>query len=292
MGEGNMKQIGLAFLVLGSAVGLSVAGEQPAQVTYIANEGFIVEVGAQRIVIDGLFFDATIDFCDAPTPVMREQMENASGPFKNVDLLLFTHRHRDHFTAGVVVKHLLNNPRAIVVGPPQVITDLRRETGWTAALEERAKETRLDLFASSELEVHGITIRASRLRHGVYLITDEKTGEERNKHENVENLAYLVEISGAKFVHIGDAFLRENSEFFDHEFFAKQKIDLVFMEGWSDESLALLDEWMSPGEVVFMHLPADKERVDLIADYIHTKLPNAMFFGQMMEKKTVLVGGR
>ena len=46
------------------------AGAAPApdaSVTYVANEGFLIEVGDEKILVDALFHDPTIDFCHAPT---------------------------------------------------------------------------------------------------------------------------------------------------------------------------------------------------------------------------------
>jgi L-ascorbate metabolism protein UlaG (beta-lactamase superfamily) len=281
-----MIRFGTALLTIGSLVGLLPAAEEPStQVTYIANEGFLIETRGKKILIDALFYGEMIDWCDAPTAAMREQMESAGGPFEAVDLILVTHRHVDHFNPEVVVRHMASNPDGIVVGPPQVISELRAETGWTEKLENRVREVNLDLFGARKLTVRGIEIHAHRIRHGAYPVTDPQTGKKRNKHEAVENLAYLVETGGVKFIHFGDAFLRENQEYFDGERFAKQEIDLVFMEGWSEESLAIVREWMSPGKVVFMHMPADTERTERIAGHVGSKLPNAVVFRTPLEKQ-------
>ena len=37
------------------------------EVTYIANEGFLIKVGDKKILIDALFGDKDYGFCDIPT---------------------------------------------------------------------------------------------------------------------------------------------------------------------------------------------------------------------------------
>lgn len=276
----------IALLALGCLLALSQAAAEPAaKVTYIANEGFLVEAGGKRIVVDGLFYGETINWCDAPTAAMREQMESAAGPFRDVDLVLVTHRHVDHFNPEVVAKHLAANKDGVVVGPPQVIAELRGAPGWTERLEEQVREVNLELFGSKRLTIRGIDLQAHRIRHGAYMEPDPETGGKRNRHEAVENLAYLVRMPGVGFIHFGDAFLRESAEYFDGKRFPKQEIDLVFMEGWSEESLAIVKKWMSPGKVIFMHMPAERERAERIAGHVQSLLPNAVVFREPMESR-------
>ena len=50
-----------------SIAGPAVAG--PAvEVTYLANEGFLIEAGAKKILIDALFDGETIDWCHLHSP--------------------------------------------------------------------------------------------------------------------------------------------------------------------------------------------------------------------------------
>ncbi len=54
-------------------------------VTYVANEGFLVEAAGKKVLIDALF-DAGFDRYLAPTPELLEQLAGARGPFAGVDL--------------------------------------------------------------------------------------------------------------------------------------------------------------------------------------------------------------
>jgi L-ascorbate metabolism protein UlaG (beta-lactamase superfamily) len=263
-----------------------VAADSAAKVTYIANEGFLIEVAKKKVLVDALFYDETINWCHAPGADTLKQMEGADGPFEGVDLILITHRHVDHFAPAVVLKHLAGNAEGIVVGPPQAISKLRAEQAWAGEYKDRVREVDLELFGSTEMTIRGIHLQVHRIRHGAYPITDEKTGKSRNKHEDVENLAYLVEIGGVKFIHLGDAFLRENQDYFDGRRFAKRQIDLVFLEGWSDETLEVMQKWMSPRKVIFMHMPPEPEKIERLSAYLTSKLPNAVVFRERMESRS------
>ena len=140
---------------------------------------------------------------------------------------------------------------------------------------------------SADFEVEGIHIRAIRLRHSPYMETDEETGEQFNRHEGVENLVYLVEIDGLTILHVGDATLNENLELFETGGFEKKKIDIVFLEyfDWTEETKAVLDQWMTPDHVVFMHLPPETEKIHQIEAHLAQKFPSAVVFVEPMEEK-------
>lgn len=277
--------LGLAILLCGLCVSPAAAGSK-ADVTYVANEGFLIEIQGKKILVDALFHDDTIDWCHVPGPETRRRMEEATGPFEGVDLILITHGHVDHFDPDVVLRHLASNPEAIAVGPPQAISRLRTRASWKKEFDERIRATDLDLFATTEMTVRGIRLEAHRIRHGAYMIKDRRTGEPKNKHETVENLAFIVEVGGVTFMHLGDAFLRENRDYFEGPRFRKRQIDLLFMEEWSDETLTTMRASLHPRKVVFMHLPPQPEKIERLVGYLTSEIPEAVVFRAPMESRS------
>jgi L-ascorbate metabolism protein UlaG (beta-lactamase superfamily) len=253
------------------------------RVTYIANEGFLIETDSRRVLVDTLFGNDNIHWCHVPADTTRQQMESAAPPFDAIDLILVTHWHSDHFRAGAVLRHLESNRAGTLVASPQVIERLRADPAWTEAYEEQLREVRLDLFATAELSVAGIQLEAHRLRHCEYLIPDDETGGMRDKHETVENLAYVIEIDGARILHLGDAFLHENRDHF--ETFSWKPLGLVFFEGWTPESIEILQQQLSPKQVVAMHLPPDSEQIERIREYLAGGIPNAVVFRKPGESR-------
>lgn len=279
----------LASLAIGIAAlsfGFLEAGP-PAEITYIANEGFLIEVGSRKLLIDAIFDDRSITYAHVPDEETLSLIQTSKPPFDDIDLVLVTHSHRDHFSVGPMLEHLKGNPSGVLIGPPQVMDTLRTVEPEFESSGITARELDLGLFESAEIEVEGFHVRAIRLRHSAYMEKDENTGEEFNRHEGVENLAYLIEVDGLQMLHVGDAVLSQNLDLFDENGFEKTKIDIMFLEffDWSDETKAVLDRWMTPDHLVFMHLPPNPEKILAIKAQLLEKFPNAVVFLEPMEER-------
>lgn len=270
---------------------LTLAAPDPpsTKVTYIANEGFLIQVGAKKILIDAMFNDMTINYAHVPTPETLKREEKAEPPFNDIDLILVTHMHRDHFAADPVLHHLASNPKGVLLAPPQAVDLLTESDENLERFGDRIKKLNLDLYQSTELTVRGIRVEAHRLRHSPYMVKDEKTGESHNRHEGIENIVYLIEVGGVKFFHVGDAILSQDATYFTDENFPKQKVTVAFLEyfDWSEETKEILQDRMSPDHVVFMHLPPQKEQIEKIARRVAEIYPNAFVFREPMETRSL-----
>jgi L-ascorbate metabolism protein UlaG (beta-lactamase superfamily) len=264
------------LFVLAALISMTVA--PAAEVMYIANEGFLIQVGDKKILIDAIFNDATINYAHVPDSGTLASLEKSDPPFDKIDLILVTHRHRDHFAAEPVLRHLASNPDALLLAPPQAIELLPEHENFS----DRIKEISLDLHHSTEMSLGGIRVEAHRLRHSAFMVKDEETGESRNRHEGVENLAYLVEIDGFSLLHVGDAVLSQDLEFFTDDNFPDRKVNLVFLEFFdcSEETKELLAERIAAEHVVFMHLPREKEQIEKYARHLQAIFENAVIFRQ------------
>jgi L-ascorbate metabolism protein UlaG (beta-lactamase superfamily) len=276
----------IACAIVAVSLGTALAGP-PAAVTYVANEGFLIEVGGKKILIDAIFDDRTITYAHVPDDRTLSLMRASSAPFDEIDLVLVTHSHRDHFSAEPVLEHLAASPSGILVAPPQAVEQLQEVEPDFQEMDFRVREVDLGLFESQAFDVGGIRVTATRLRHSAYIETDPETGEQRNRHEHVENLVYLVELEGFTMLHVGDAVLPQNLELFEEGRFSKRAIDVVFLEffDWTAETKAILDQWMTPDHVVFMHLPPEKEKIRQIEARLLETFPNAIVFAEPMDKK-------
>jgi L-ascorbate metabolism protein UlaG (beta-lactamase superfamily) len=276
-------------VVLFSALVCVAADPTSTQVTYVANEGFLLQVGGKKILIDAIFNDGTINFAHVPDTETLERLEKAEPPFDDVDLILVTHKHRDHFEAEPVLHHLASNPEGVLLAPSQAVELLQASDADLDRFGDRIRDLKLDLYESTELTVRGIRIEAHRLRHSAYMIKDEKTGESYNRHEGIENLVYVIEIGGVKFFHVGDAILSQDAEYFTDEQFPRQKVNVAFLEyfDWSEETKEILQDRMSPDHVVFMHLPPQKEQIEKIARRVAELYPSAFVFREPMETRSL-----
>jgi len=259
------------------------------EITYLANEGFLIEAGSKKILIDALFDGATIDWCHVNSPGTLAKLGKADAPFDDIDLILTTHSHIDHFSAGPVMKHLTADAGTVFIGPPQAVTQLAqavKQLEGEKPGEDRIIEVDLKMFASSEFEFDGIRIEAHRIHHSQFIDKDEETGEEINRHRDVENLAYLIEIDGLRLLHVGDAVLPLNREYLESERFPKGKIDIVFLEyfDFSEETKEILEP-MRPDHIVFMHLPPQSDKIEKLSGYLWWNFPNAVLFKEPLERR-------
>ena len=270
--------VGAAILVM--VMASTSAAENAAKVHYVANEGFLIEVGTKKVLIDALFDNQSITWCHVPDETTLRKMENAEAPFDGVELILVTHAHPDHFSPQSVIRRLRNDSSALVIGPPQMVTALDAAGATEQEIEERVIEVDLELFDSTALDVAGIGVRAYRLKHSEYVTEDPKTGEKIDRHRNVENLIYLIEVGGKGLLHVGDAVLSQNPELFNNGVFEKVDLDIVFLEyfDWSEETRAILDRWMNVDRTVFMHLPSEADEIETISQRIELTFPNPVIF--------------
>ena len=150
------------------------------EVTYIGNAGFMITVGDKKILIDALFEGPPI-----PSEV-AELLKTAQPPFDDVDLILATHIHRDHFHQRPVVSHMENNRSAVFVSSSDVVSMVSDQSNFQdriipIQLEQRVGEKIL-------LVVNGIGIEAMFLDHGGGTL----------------NLGYVITVDGRRLFHTGD----------------------------------------------------------------------------------------
>ena len=263
-----------------------VAAEQASsRVTYVANEGFLIQVGSKKVLIDAIFNDETINYAHVPDSETLENLENAEPPFDDIDLILVTHKHRDHFAADSVSRHLASNSEGVLVAPSQAVELLAAVDPELERFGDRIKDLKLELYRSVEMTIRGIRVEAHRLRHSAYMVKDPETGKSYNRHEGIENIVYLIEIDGVKFFHVGDAILSQDADYFTDESFPRQDVTVAFLEffDWSDETKEILHSRMSPDHVVFMHLPPQAEEIEKLARRLTEIYPNAFVFRKPLE---------
>ena len=259
----------------------------PLSLTYIANTGFLLEAGDDKVLVDAIFSDKTIDYCDLPPDSVLLKMEMAHDPFDDIDLVLVTHYHRDHFDPVKVAKHLKRNPGAILVCPEQANQKMQEDCGDYSDFVNQVKPVSLALGSVAEMTVNDIHVKALRLKHTPYMEEDPRTGESRDRHEHVENLVYLFEMNGNRIVHVGDTSIGQNEEHLGL-LFDDDGIDVAFvsLHDWTETSMQLFENVVRPDYVVFDHLPLDaKDLVNTITSF-QPGFAEMLAFDEPMESRT------
>jgi len=154
-------------------------------ITYVGNSGFLIRVGDKKVLVDAVFEGFPGSY--APPASVQDLVLNGRAPFDNIDLMLATHSHADHFTPAAVSRSLQSNPRAVFVGPPDTVAQVTGAAGRATALDVPDGQRRT-------LQVNGMSIDAMPLSHGT-----PPPGQ-----PGLVNLAYVVTVGGMTFLHTGD----------------------------------------------------------------------------------------
>jgi len=213
-----------------------------ATVTYIANEGVLIESDGWKILIDGLhrYYKDAYAY---PPDELRTELENAKGRFSDLDLVLVSHNHGDHFAAESVGLHLLHNPNALLLSSPQVVEavkgDFRDASKFLSRLRTIPYEWKKENSYNDKIRISFLGLRHAN-----------------PQWKSIQNFGHVIEIGGLKFLHIGDADMTdENFE----EFKLNEKgIDVAFIPYWfllSKEGRDLVDSQFKPKHIVAVHIP-------------------------------------
>jgi L-ascorbate metabolism protein UlaG (beta-lactamase superfamily) len=258
----------------------STADTNHLEITYLANEGFLISGGGKKILLDGLFREGVKGYA-APSAPVREKLEKAAALFDSVDLALATHYHADHFDPMAVSRHLSSNPQALFVSTPQAVEKLKAAEPQFASLKSRVIAAAPKEGERVRITHRGIAAQALNVHHG--------------RNRPIENLGFLVEIAGRKLLHIGDAEATA-ADLATYEL-QKEAIDIAFVPYWyflSDGLKKAVSEQLRPRHIVVMHIPPQNEEDDWIKQRggwtkvlngIRADFPNAVIFEREMESK-------
>ncbi|MGH7556389.1 MAG: amidohydrolase family protein [Gemmatimonadota bacterium] len=208
----QLEELGEAVVETGGAT--QPAGQPQPAVEYLANEGVLVTGGDAAIVIDGLFGDGLPEYPVVPAAI-RDSLETALGRFSEIDLVLVTHRHDDHFDPAAVTRHLEANPEAILVAPGDALAAFRPDQ--LERYGERLQPLDLPPGSYVRLDVGGFAVEALGLAHA-------ETG----------HVGYRIELPGLTVLHLGDS--------------EPAPADLAtFLEGRPGPEVALVPYWVLSG---------------------------------------------
>src|SRR6202007_3289529 len=84
------------------------------EITYLANEGVLIQCEDEKILVDALFRDSLDEYA-RHSPGVQEKLETGQAPFDGVRFALATHFHLDHWDAGAITRFLRSNPKALFV---------------------------------------------------------------------------------------------------------------------------------------------------------------------------------
>ncbi len=258
-----------APLAAESAAGPSI---NPAglEITYIANEGVLISAGDKQVLIDGLHREYQRAYAFLP-PVQREKIENAKSPFDQIDLVLVSHMHLDHFHSESVGLHLQHNSNAVLVSSQQVVDAVERNFKDFQTIKSRVTAATPQWRERRSMKMAGVDFEILGLRHG--------TG----RHASIQNLGHLIKLGGKKLLHVGDADTAvENFQDFNLD---EEGIDIAFIPVWFllyDEGRTIVREHIKPKQIIAVHI-SPSEANDA-SEQLKKDFPGAVAFTTLLQK--------
>ena len=251
--------------------------EERIEITYLANEGFLLTSGNDKVLIDGLFRE--VDGYASLSLEWRETVETAQPPFDTVDMVLATHHHSDHFHALAVCRFLGSNPLAEFVSTRQALDQMRSTCDNPAALAGRVRTGLLSDGSSAAVVLDELRIEAVFMHHGAT--------------STVENIGFLIEIGGLTVLHMGDS--QATAEDLRAAGLGERSIDLAFVPYWYliDKRWTPAIELLQPGGIVVMHIPPrgapalqSFQGWDALVRTILNRFPQSVVFAEPFESRT------
>ncbi len=233
-------------------------------ITYLGNDGVMIDDGVHKVVIDGLHAAAG-SWVELPV-AERTALERGEGMYADIDVVMVTHNHGDHYSPMAIGRFLDNHPAAALLGPPQVTANLAGRPQIMPVSPSRG--------AQQDVAIDGLAISVLHVRHF------DQFG---NDFSSVENYGYLIEIGGLRLLHFGDVDYSEaNLSSFD---LASANIDIVFLPTFntllSQASADVIAQYVAPGHVVAMHF--QQSQVGTEAAAVDDLYPGATKFTQALQ---------
>lgn len=251
------------------------------KITYLANCGYLYESDMEKVIIDP-FGTEFGNFFYLPSAKTRTDIVQGNKPFENIDLLLITHIHGDHFNALLAEKFLLMNPKTKMICPPQVYKQMRDSCIDIARINSQIISPKIDINASKKITVNGIKIMAIRMQHGTDRSLEGIDSKDYTEYEKTENFGYVINIENHNIFHQGDACLKINREALKR---INRPVDIAYLSyfDWDSISLNILKEEIKAKSVIFMH--GTKPGKELSTEQFQRIKPQLVFINQELESK-------
>jgi len=227
------------------------------KVTFIGNAGFMITTRHKKILIDALFQGWEHEY------LLPEDIQNALAlaqpPFDNVDLILVSHSHRDHFSHSLVRQHLENDPETAFASQSKISSLFSSLPNQVVSLDPAPGEP-------VQMDIAGIQVESFALSHG--------TGQP-------PNTGFVLTVDGIKVFFTGDIDLSQiNYEEFRAYGLPEENIDLAFIQHFyltdiaSDQQFVkegIRAKYILPIHYFYTNPPMDRKVV--LSNY-----PDAIFF--------------
>jgi L-ascorbate metabolism protein UlaG (beta-lactamase superfamily) len=270
----------LCSLVLSACRASAPAPPTPAaaadglRITYLANEGVLLESSGVRVIIDGLHRPNDLGYA-VLAERDREALETAVPPWEGIDLVLVSHMHRDHFHAEAVGSYLAKAPGARLVTSEEVAGLVESGFPDWPGIRDRVTPVAWSVGRKETREAGGAKVTFVGLSHGGGQVA------------TVQNFGHIIEIGRWRVFHAGDAV--PSVENFALSGLAEAKIDVALLPSWhlgSDEAWAVVKQHIAPRRIGVIHVAPHE--ADAVEASVRTRAPDAVVFRRQLDDRIEL----
>ncbi|MEO0883559.1 MAG: MBL fold metallo-hydrolase [Pseudomonadota bacterium] len=232
--------------------------EQPrppdAQIMYLGNAAILVAQGQTKILFDPLFRDDYGQYQLVPEE-LRTRLFEAEPPLDNIDAVLISHAHGDHFNAVDIITFHRAHPDALIIAPEQALDTMRATGSVTDQMAARFVSMDMD-YGDDPINVPfaDLTVEAVRIPHA---------GGARRRP--IQNIAYRVTLENtATVMHLGDADpgAEDFAAYTTH--WQARETDMAFPPYWFFLSLdgkSVISKTLNAAQVTGVHVPVEVPRI-------------------------------
>lgn len=242
------------------------------KVTFINNAGFLIDSEGHKILIDALYEGSQPGSPSLPPEVLRK-VGSGESPFDEIDLLLITHEHSDHFSAKMVLEFLENNPETFLVSNQNVGEEILTQNG---DLQERVIPIQVAENEIKRIVVNNIGLEILNISHGV---------------PGLLNLGFVIDLPGGRLFHSGDMSADDDVSLADWLRYdlPQMQLDLALLPFYmfqNSDYHAHIRDGIKARYLIPMHYPYDNP-----PQGIDNQFPDAIIFSNSMEMWELLPDG-
>jgi len=217
---------------------------------YLANAGVLVTHGDTKIVFDPLFRESYGQYELLPDD-MRQALFAGRPPFENLDAVLVSHYHNDHFSPEATLQLLQAHAGLTLYAPAQAVSAM-------AAVAEPGDDRIFERVVAIELQYRQAPVLIEAGQLVVEAVRIPHSGWPDSRSE-VQNIAFRVTLDDeATVVHLGDADTSDSHFSQDPDFWSRRHTDIAFPPYWfflSGSGRKVLLNRLRPGRAVGVHVP-------------------------------------
>lgn len=154
------------------------------KITQVVNAGLLIEGTEKKILIDGIHNVKTHEWSTVDNELM-DYIIYGNGKFQDINYLLFTHQHNDHFNLEKTYEYIRNNKTE------KLITT--KLNGGYINNTDLLIELDKDNYEIGNIDLDNMRIKYIKTKH----LAHEKVG--------IDHYVYIIEIDNKNILYLGDA---------------------------------------------------------------------------------------